>query len=71
MRRQKQLPRKELELSFALQKPEDEAPERFRLRFTTVEAFKWTSLTSCTEEMIKSAYDKLIDVGASDSQTVQ
>jgi hypothetical protein len=62
----KQLPRKELELSFALQDAEDDARRRFRLRFSGVEAFKWTSLTSCNEEMIKSAYDKLIDVGQSD-----
>jgi hypothetical protein len=57
----KQLPRREVELSFALQKEEDEEPQQFRLRFSGVESFKWTYLTSCSEEMIKSAYDKLID----------
>lgn len=61
-----QLAAKGLELSFAIQDAEDEAPQRFRLRFSGVEAFKWTSLTSCTEEMIKSAYDKLIAVENTD-----
>lgn len=59
-----QLLRREVELSFAVQDEEDEEPRRFRLKYSGVEALKWTYLTSCTEEMIKSAYDKLIDCGA-------
>jgi hypothetical protein len=61
----KQLPGRELELLFALQEEEDEEPRRFRIRFRGVESFKWTSLTSCSEEMITSAYDKVIDCGDS------
>lgn len=57
------LPRKELALSFALQSEDQEEPVRFRILFSGVESFKWTSLSSCSEVMIKSAYDRLVDCG--------
>ena len=58
-----QLGNRELGLSFALQEEGDEKPKRLYLKFSGVESFKWTHLTSCTEEMITSAYDKLVDCG--------
>lgn len=54
------LPRKVLVATLVFQ---EESEERFVIHFCGVEAFKWTSLSSCKKEMIDSAYDKLIECG--------
>ena len=54
---------KKLEVSFSLQEDEAEAARKFLLSYSGVEAFKWTYLTSCSQEMINSSYDKLVDCG--------
>lgn len=54
---------KKLEVSFSLQDEETEETLSFLLSYSGVEAFKWSYLTSCSHEMINSAYDKLVDCG--------
>ena len=54
---------KKLDVSFSLQEDETEETRKFLLSYSGVEAFKWTYLTSCSREMINSAYDKLVDCG--------
>ena len=47
---------------------EDESDEIISLKlvFEGVEAFKCTYYKACKEELIKAAYDKVVDIGASD-----
>jgi hypothetical protein len=60
----KVLPKRTCALSFQYESLEGQM-ETCELRFVGVEAFKCTYLTSLTVEMIESAYDRLVDLGAS------
>ena len=45
---------------------EDDNTVHVKLLFEGVEAFKCTYLFACTDEMIRAAYDRVVDLGSSE-----
>lgn len=56
------LPKRECEISFHIEGQNGE-PKKISLLFNRVEAYRCTYLTSCSAEMFKSAYGKLVSLG--------
>jgi hypothetical protein len=52
------------ELGFSIM-DEEEEKHKYLIKFEGVEAYKCIYLTSCSVEIIKTAYDKLVDCGRS------
>src|SRR5712675_123486 len=56
------LTKRQCELTFSFEGEEQE--EQCSLLFTGVEAYKCTYLTSCSADMFRTAYGKLVDLGS-------